>query len=130
MSVDASSTVPIYQQIAAYIRRAVAAGVYRPGETIPSTRSLALKLTVNPNTIQRAFETLEREGLIVARKGLGMFVTKNGAASAQRRSEAAVYEAFGGGIRAGRDASLPEKRIRGTFERAWKDVHSQTRHKT
>ena len=130
MSVDASSTVPIYQQIAAYIRRAVAAGVYKPGETIPSTRSLALEMTVNPNTIQRAFETLEREGLIEPRKGLGMFVTKDGVAHAQRQSEAATYEAFDGAIRAGRDASLTEKRIRGTFEKAWKDVHSHSRHKS
>lgn len=130
MSIDATSTVPIYQQIAGHIRRAVAAGVYRAGESIPSTRNLALELTVNPNTVQRAYETLERDGLIEARKGLGMFVTKNGAASAQRRSEAAVYEAFEGGIRSGRAASMQPERIRGTFEKAWKDHQKSKRTKS
>ncbi len=127
MSLDPSSTVPIFRQIAAHIRRAVAAGLYRPGETIPSTRNLALELTVNPNTVQRAYEQLEREGLVEARKGLGMFVTKNGATSARRQSEAAVYDAFDRGIRAGRAANMPVKGIRGAFERAWKTVPLQQR---
>ena len=82
MAIDPHSSVPVYSQIVEHIRRAVAAGVYRPGEAIPSLRALAVELTVNPNTVQRAFEALEREGSIQARKGLGMFVTENGAASA------------------------------------------------
>ena len=65
MSVDPNNPIPIYQQIADNIRRSIAAGVYRPGEMIPSLRVLALELTVNPNTVQRAFETLEREGRAV-----------------------------------------------------------------
>lgn len=130
MSIDPNSSVPIYQQIGDYIRRAVAAGVYRPGEMIPSLRAMALDLTVNPNTVQRAYEELEREGLIQARKGLGMFVTKNGAASAQTKSEAAVYSAFNQGIRAGQAANMPPKRIRITFDKAWKDVNAEARRKT
>jgi len=127
MSIDPNSPVPIYQQIADYIRRAVAAGVYRPGEMIPSLRATALELTVNPNTVQRAYEALEREGLIHARKGLGMVVTKGGAASAQSRSAAAVYSAFAQGIHAGQAANMPSMRIRDTFKRAWKDVKGETK---
>jgi GntR family transcriptional regulator len=123
VSIDPSSSVPIYQQIGDYIRRAVAAGVYRPGEMIPSLRALALELTVNPNTVQRAYEQLEREGLIQARKGLGMIVTKDGAASAQHKSEAAVYSTFDQGIRAGRAANIPPRRIRAAFDKAWNDAH-------
>ena len=130
MSIDPNSPVPVYQQIGDYIRRAVAAGVYRSGEMIPSLRALALELVVNPNTVQRAYEQLEREGLIHARKGLGMFVTKDGAASAQSKSAEAVYATFNQGIRAGRAANMPPKRIRATFDQAWKDAHAKVKDET
>jgi len=123
ISINPNSHVPIYQQIVDHIRRSVAAGVYRPGEPIPSLRQLALDLLVNPNTVQRAYEQLEREGLIQARRGLGMFVTQNGAVSALTKSQAAVYSAFTEGIRAGRAAKMPAQRIRTTFDRAWEDTN-------
>ena len=130
MAIDSHSSVPIYTQIVEHIRRAVAAGVYRPGETIPSLRALALELVVNPNTVQRAYEELEREGLVQARKGLGMFVTENGTASAIDKSAASVYANFVQGIRAGRAANLPPERIRGAFALAWEDAHAQVRDET
>ena len=125
MSINPNSPVPVYLQIADYIRGAVAAGVYRPGEAIPSVRALALDLTVNPNTVQRAFEELERERLIEVRKGLGMFVSKHGATSAQAQSEHAMQGAFVQAIRGGRAAGIPPKRIRSVFESAWRDTESQ-----
>ena len=75
MSIDPSSATPIYQQIVDYVRQAVAAGVYRPGEMIPSVRAMSLKLTINPNTIARAYQVLESEGLVASVKGKGMVVT-------------------------------------------------------
>jgi len=114
--------VPIYQQIAAHIRRAVSAGVFRPGEPVPSLRALALELTVNPNTVQRAYEELEREGLIQARKGLGMFVTEEGAASARRASEAAVRASFRQGVHAAQAARLSREHIRAAFEAALEEA--------
>ena len=122
MNINPNSPVPVYLQIADYIRRAVAAGVYRPGEAIPSVRALALDLTVNPNTVQRAFEELEREELIEGRKGLGMFVSKNGVTSAQTQSQQAMQGAFVQAIRGGRAARIPSKRIRAAFDAAWRDI--------
>ncbi len=84
---------------------------------------MALDLTVNPNTVQRAYEELEREGLIEPRRGVGMIVTTNGATSARDKSEEAVYAAFGQGVRAGRAANMSGKRIRSTFDRAFKDIN-------
>jgi GntR family transcriptional regulator len=127
MAVDPHSPIPIFQQIADYLRGAVAAGVYRAGEAIPSLRALAVELTVNPNTVQRAFELLEREGLIQTRKGLGMFVTENGAAQAAKVAETTVHRSFARAIRAGRAARLPADRIRGSFERAWDETQAETR---
>jgi len=124
LSINPNSPVPVYLQIADYIRRAVAAGVYRPGEAIPSVRALALELTVNPNTVQRAFEELEREELIEGRKGLGMFVSKYGTTSALAQSEQAMQGAFIQAIRGGRAARIPSKRIRAAFDAAWRDTES------
>ena len=126
MSIDPNSHVPIYQQIVEHVRRSVAAGVYRTGEPIPSLRQMALDLVVNPNTVQRAYEQLERDGLIEARKGLGMFVTQNGVASALTSSEAAVRSAFAQGIHAGQAAKMPDQQIRTTFEQAWEDADGKT----
>ena len=119
MSLDPNSPVPIFRQIGDYVRRAVAAGVYRPGEMIPSLRAMAMELTVNPNTVQRAYEALEREGLIRSRKGVGMFVTEQGAAEARGKSGSMVEAAFVEGIRAARAANLSPEEIRAIFERAW-----------
>ena len=130
MSINPNSHVPIYLQIADHIRRAVAAGVYRPGEMVPSLRQLALELVVNPNTVQRAYEELEREGLIHARKGLGMFVTRQGIQSAQSASAAAVYTAFTHGITVGHAAKIPPEQIRRTFKRAWDNSIAKERTET
>jgi GntR family transcriptional regulator len=119
VAIDPNTPVPIYRQIADHIRGGVAAGVYRPGEAIPSLRALALELVVNPNTVQRAYEELEREGLVQARRGLGMFVADGAVESARRASEAALYSAFVRAIAAGQAASVPADRIRAAFDRAW-----------
>ncbi len=94
MRIDSGSYVPIYNQIVQQIRSAIAAGIYQPGEMLPSQRTLALKLHVNPNTVRRAYEHLERAGVVVARQGLGMFVRKGGEKKARRREIDALREQF------------------------------------
>ena len=118
MSVDTHSPVPIYEQIAEYIRGGVATGIYRTGEIIPSMRALALELVVNPNTVQRAYETLEREGIVEGRKGVGMIVRDGSAAAARVHSEATVQATFARGVRAARGLNMPVERIRDSFEQA------------
>ena len=127
MTIDPSSPVPIFRQIADLVRRSVAAGVYRPGEMIPSLRALALELKVNPNTVQRAYEQLEREGLVRARKGLGMFVTQRGAKSARTDSQEAVRRVFAQGIQAALAAGMAPAKIRTAFTQAWRDVGARAR---
>ena len=86
MNIDPGSHVPIYLQIAGAVRAAVAAGVYRPGEVLPSLRAMATEVHVNPNTVQRAYDELEREGLIYSQRGRGLFVAEKGDAVAQLTS--------------------------------------------
>lgn len=118
MRIDPNSHVPIYLQIAEGVRAAVAAGVYRPGEALPSLRALAIAVQVNPNTVQRAYDELEREGLIYSQRGKGLFVADQGTASAQSWAEDGVRRAFDEGIRAGQAAGMRVEQIRKIFDAA------------
>ena len=73
--VQPDSPVPIYEQIATQIVFGVAAGDPPPGELIPSVRDLAQRLLVNPNTVARAYQDLERLGILETKRGRGMEVT-------------------------------------------------------
>ena len=67
---------PIYGQIADRLRFAVAAGVLRPGDLIPSVRELSKQLVVNPNTVGRAYRDLQNEGLVDPVRGTGLQVSE------------------------------------------------------
>lgn len=74
--VEPGRGVPIYVQLMDQIRRAVASGILPPGEQLPSVRDLALQLSINPNTIARVYQELEREGVVKSLRGRGTFVTE------------------------------------------------------
>jgi GntR family transcriptional regulator len=118
VKIDPGSHIPIYLQIADGIRAAVAAGLYRPGETLPSLRALAIDIQVNPNTVQRAYDQLEREGLVYSQRGKGLFVAQQGTTSAQTRSQQVVRRGFDEAVRAGRAAGMSAQQIRDLFEAA------------
>ena len=82
LKVDPTSPVPLHEQVAAAIRRAIAEGEARAGERLPPARDLAAVLGVNANTVFRALRTLREEGLVEFRRGRGVSVT----ASAAQRS--------------------------------------------
>ena len=118
MNIDPSSHVPIYLQIADAVRAAVAAGVYRPGESLPSLRAMALEVHVNPNTVQRAYDALEREGLIYSQRGRGLFVAERGTASAQSMAGDGVRRTFDEAIRAGQIAGMSAEQVQSIFAAA------------
>src|SRR5262245_7180141 len=73
--IQPGSPVPIYEQIVDRILFAVASGALEPGTRVLSVRELANHLRVNPNTVARAYQDLERKGVLVSRRGLGMEVS-------------------------------------------------------
>ncbi|HFJ9441373.1 MULTISPECIES: GntR family transcriptional regulator [Bacillus] len=77
MKTEFSPNIPIYVQVMEYIKKEIVTGRLAPGEKIPAVRELAGELQVNPNTIQRTFQELEREGVAETRRGTGRFVTMN-----------------------------------------------------
>lgn len=77
-SVDAASKTPIYRQLAEQIRAAIARGRLSANARLPSVRELSRRLVINPNTVARVYTELERDGLLVTRHGLGVFVAPPG----------------------------------------------------
>lgn len=76
--IDVSSRAPIYRQLGEQIRSAIARGRLQASARLPSVRELSRRLVVNPNTVARVYTELEREGLLVMRQGLGVFVAPPG----------------------------------------------------
>lgn len=78
---------PIYSQVVEGIKVQIRNGVLRTGDRLPSVRELALQLTINPNTIQRAYRELENEGMIVTVAGKGCFVCETEPSASCRSRE-------------------------------------------
>ncbi len=78
---------PIYEQVRDGLRRLVVTGAIAEGEKLPSVRSLASQLAINPNTIQRAYEALEGEGYLYSVQGKGSFASPAGGVEAGRREK-------------------------------------------
>lgn len=75
MTLEFDNNLPIYLQIMNYIKREIVSGRLKAGDKIPSVRELAAELQINPNTVQRTFQELEREEVVETRRGLGRYVT-------------------------------------------------------
>ena len=72
-----SNDAPIYSQLIMQIKVGIVAGVFPPGDRLPSVRDLATEAGVNPNTMQRALAELERDGLVYSQRTAGRFVTED-----------------------------------------------------
>ncbi|MBQ1468084.1 MAG: GntR family transcriptional regulator [Solobacterium sp.] len=85
-----TSMVPVYEQLMGYIKSAIIRGEMRPGEGLPSVRTLAAELKISALTVKKAYDRLEEEGFIVTVHGKGSFVaeTDTGLAAEARRHEA------------------------------------------
>jgi GntR family transcriptional regulator len=71
---DPRSSTPLYQQLVQGVKEAVARGILQPGERMPTVRELAAELAINPNTIAKAYQRLEQEGIIATMRSRGSFV--------------------------------------------------------
>jgi GntR family transcriptional regulator len=120
--VDCESHVPVFLQIVEHLRSAIAAGVYRSGEALPSLRVLAGDFRVNPNTVQRAYDEMARQGLVESQRGVGIFVARRATHSALSRAERAAVAAFARAATQAAHAGLKRQRIRELFDSALEQV--------
>jgi len=84
IQISSSDGVPIYQQIVSQVRYLIAAGRLQPGEELQPIRVLAEQLTVNPNTVARAYLELEHAGIVTKRHGSGTYVSETPSPLPQR----------------------------------------------
>ena len=75
-SINIRSSVAAYEQIENHVRFAISSGAIKAGERLPSVKELAKRLSINPNTVAKAYRDLEVMGLIYTRRGMGCFVNK------------------------------------------------------
>src|SRR5262245_48025092 len=83
LAIDPRDPVPIYAQLERGIRIGIATGSIRPGDQLPTVRQLAVDLRVNANTVARVYLGLEREGVLVTKRGVGTFVAEGAPPKAQ-----------------------------------------------
>ena len=83
--IDLMSRVPIYEQLYRKVIELILKGVLTEQEKLPSVRSLATELSVNPNTVAKAYSLLERDGIIYSLSGRGSFIAKPDKLLAQER---------------------------------------------
>jgi GntR family transcriptional regulator len=76
IDIDPKDPRPVFRQIADEVQRSLAVGMLKPGAPLPAVRQLARDLKVNANTVQHAYRTLEQEGSVVVRRGLGTFAAE------------------------------------------------------
>jgi len=102
---------PLYQQIITAVTREIASGRLAPGHPLPSFRALAEELQVSLITVKRAYEELERAGVIYRRQGLGTFIAENGGGAARQAQRTLAREAMRHAVALGRDSGLAEEEI-------------------
>ena len=87
LNLDYRDARPIYEQVKDGLRRLMVTGVIQEGEKLPSVRTMAGTLAINPNTIQRAYEALESEGYVYSVPGKGSFAAPNTGVDEGRKNE-------------------------------------------
>lgn len=115
---------PIYLQIMRYIKQGLASGIIADGEELPSRRALSAYLTVNPNTVQKAYRLLEEEGLVQSHAGAKSFVCATERQRAVLRRELTENE-LRGMVRNMKGMGLTAKEAAALVEKLYAEGESQ-----
>jgi GntR family transcriptional regulator len=116
LRINFASGVPIYQQLMEQIKHAVDTGAIRGGEQLPTIRKIAEELTMNPNTVARAYRELEHEGFINVRHGSGAYVGMPSTSSVKVAGIRKAAEVLRPAIERGLAIGLSEAELRRVFE--------------
>ena len=125
INIDPASFIPLYEQVKSGLRREIALGFLKPGAPLPSIRDLAATLLINPNTVARAYGELERDGLILTRKGRGCFVSEDPAVLPGKDQARRLDGILETAIRDARKTGADPSEIRKVFEDRLRSVFAE-----
>ena len=111
---------PIYTQLADLLKKQIVRGQLRPGDKLPSVRELAIRYTVNPNTVQRTYRELEQEGVVEVRRGQGTFVIEDDEII-QRLRETLKQEYVATFLRDMREMGFTLQEMKESVKRMWEE---------
>jgi GntR family transcriptional regulator len=120
-----AASEPLYSQIVLAVKREVSAGRLPPGTLLPSYRALAEGLMVSVITVKRAYEDLEREGIIRRRQGLGTFVAEHGGDRSREAARTAAAAALAEAARTGVEAGLSDPELQTLLKNALLSLRSK-----
>ena len=117
--IDYQSKIPFYEQIARHFQTLILRGALPPHSQIPSVRSLAVELSINPNTIQKAYSLVEQEGYIYPVKGRGNFVADTEQLAEEKR--AALIKKVEALLETGRELGIKKEEFTALIERLYEE---------
>ncbi len=109
-NIDFRDKRPIYEQIVSGIESEIIRGIIKPDEPLPSVRSLAMELSINPNTIQKAYRQLEADGYTYSVPGRGSFVSNVEGVKEMKRKE--MLQRIASLIQEARELGISDKEIK------------------
>src|SRR4051794_10061001 len=118
------SDQPIYEQIVDQVVYGVAAGALAAGELVPCVRELAEKLLVNPNTVARAYQELERQGVVTARRGRAMEVPAEAPDACQKRRRELAGQRLRRALDEALGSGMPQDEVRGLVDHLLNNGHA------
>jgi GntR family transcriptional regulator len=111
-SIDPNNGIAIYEQIVRQVKFAIADGTLRVGQLLPSVRTLSQQLTINPNTIARAFQQLQTEGVVETLRGRGLMVAELAEEQCKHARRSIVSDRLRSALSEAIHAGLNERAIR------------------
>ena len=109
---DSQSGLAPYRQLVDQVRLAVRTGLLRDGDQLPSVREVVTQITINPNTVHRAYRELEHQGIAEGRAGLGTFITSRSRVGSNATERASLDQALQDWVADARRTGLDEETIR------------------
>jgi GntR family transcriptional regulator len=125
--IDPNSPIPIFEQIVSQVIFNVASGGLEVGALIPSVRELGCKLTVHPNTVAKAYQELERMGVLAARRGRGMEVTPDAPKLCQAKRQERVRNRIREALREAVSSALSPEDVRRLVDEELSRVNGRRR---
>ncbi len=111
IKVDETAPVPIYVQIVQGFKREILRGVFGPDHRLPSIRDLAVELKVNPNTIAKAYQEMETQGIIYFKRGQGAFVAPGTEEERMKEARTEIKRLFGEILAIARSLNLTDEQL-------------------